>query len=167
MEKGMKIAVYPGSFDPITNGHIEILRRALKIFDKVIILLAINPGKVTSFTNEERLKMLQNVANIFPKDQVNVDQTDGLTVNYAKQHHAVALVRGLRAVPDFEYEHEIYAGNQFINPEIEMVFFMAKHQHEFISSSMIKQMHQSGVDVSTLVPAMVKNYLANKWPQRK
>jgi pantetheine-phosphate adenylyltransferase len=167
MEKNMKIAIYPGSFDPITNGHIDVLKRALKIFDRVILLLAINPGKTTTFSTEDRLAMLQKVASTFPASQVTVDFTDGLTVQYAKAHQAIALVRGLRAVPDFEYEHEIYAGNQFINPEVEMVFFMAKQHHQFISSSMIKQLHQSGVEIKDLVPEIVKTFLEKKWPQRK
>jgi pantetheine-phosphate adenylyltransferase len=163
----MKIAIYPGSFDPITNGHLDVLHRALKIFDQVILLLAIHPGKQTTFNLEERLLMLQEVAATFPPQKVLVDQTKGLTLDYAKAHGAIALVRGLRAVPDFEYEHEIYAGNQFINPNIEMVFFMAKQQHEFISSSMVKQLHQQGVDVNALVPVGVAKQLTLKLPYRK
>jgi pantetheine-phosphate adenylyltransferase len=162
MEKNMKIAIYPGSFDPITNGHVDILQRALTIFDHVILLLAINPNKQSSYPVNDRLAMLRAVANTFPSGKVTVDHTNGLTVRYAESKGAIALVRGLRAVPDFEYEHEIYAGNQIINSNIEMVFFMAKNNHEMISSTLIKQLYQSDVDISALVPKVVLPLLKKK-----
>ena len=158
----MKIAIYPGSFDPITNGHVDILQRALTIFDHVILLLAVNPNKQSSYAVNDRLAMLRAVANTFPYGKVTVDHTNGLTVRYAESKGAIALVRGLRAVPDFEYEHEIYAGNQIINSKIEMVFFMAKNNHEMISSTLIKQLHQSDVDISALVPKVVLPLLKKK-----
>jgi pantetheine-phosphate adenylyltransferase len=154
-----KIAIYPGSFDPITNGHIDIIKRSLKIFDHVIILLASHPTKSASFSVMDRLTMLQEVAQSIDPVRLRVDATSGLTVEYAKKHHAVALVRGLRAIPDFDYEHEIFAANQFIDESIDMVFFMAKNQNEFISSSMIRQLHKNGVNVSDLVPPIVLKYL--------
>ena len=162
METNMKIAIYPGSFDPITNGHVDILQRALTIFDHVILLLAVNPNKQSSYAVNDRLAMLRAVANTFPSGKVTVDHTNGLTVRYAESKGAIALVRGLRAVPDFEYEHEIYAGNQIINSKIEMVFFMAKNNHEMISSTLIKQLHQSDVDISALVPKVVLPLLKKK-----
>jgi len=162
METNMKIAIYPGSFDPITNGHVDILQRALTIFDHVILLLAVNPNKQSSYAVNDRLAMLRAVANTFPSGKVTVDHTNGLTVRYAESKGAIALVRGLRAVPDFEYEHEIYAGNQIINSNIEMVFFMAKNNHEMISSTLIKQLHQSDVDISALVPKVVLPLLKKK-----
>lgn len=158
----MKIAIYPGSFDPITNGHVDILQRALTIFDHVILLLAINPNKQSSYPVKDRLAMLRAVANTFLSGKVTVDHTNGLTVRYAESKGAIALVRGLRAVPDFEYEHEIYAGNQIINSNIEMVFFMAKNNHEMISSTLIKQLYQSDVDISALVPKVVLPLLKKK-----
>lgn len=158
----MKIAIYPGSFDPISNGHVDILQRALTIFDHVILLLAINPNKQSSYPVKDRLAMLRAVANTFPSGKVTVDHTNGLTVRYAESKGAIALVRGLRAVPDFEYEHEIYAGNQIINSNIEMVFFMAKNNHEMISSTLIKQLYQSDVDISALVPKVVLPLLKKK-----
>lgn len=158
----MKIAIYPGSFDPITNGHVDILQRALTIFDHVILLLAVNPNKQSSYPVNDRLAMLRAVANTFPPGKVTVDHTNGLTVRYAESKGAIALVRGLRAVPDFEYEHEIYAGNQIINSNIEMVFFMAKNNHEMISSTLIKQLYQSDVDISALVPKVVLPLLKKK-----
>lgn len=151
----MKIAIYPGSFDPITNGHVDILKRSLTIFDHVILLLAVNPNKQTTYSVKDRLAMLQLVANTFATGSVTVDHTNGLTVRYAESKGAIALVRGLRAVPDFEYEHEIFAGNQIINSKVEMVFLMAKNNHEMISSSLIKQLHQSDVDITSLVPKVI------------
>lgn len=158
----MKIAIYPGSFDPMTNGHFDILQRALSIFDQVILLLAVNPNKQSSYSVNDRLAMLRSIANTFPSGRVIVDHTTGLTIRYAESKGAIALVRGLRAVPDFEYEHEIFAGNQIINSKIEMVFFMAKNNHEMISSSLIKQLHQSDVDITTLVPKVVLPFLKKK-----
>jgi pantetheine-phosphate adenylyltransferase len=158
----MKIAIYPGSFDPITNGHFDILQRALTIFDHVILLLAVNPMKQSTYSVKDRLAMLQSVAKTLPSGKVTVDHTNGLTVRYAESKGAIALVRGLRAVPDFEYEHEIYAGNQIINSKIEMVFLMAKNNHEMISSTLIKQLHQSDVDITALVPKVVLPFLKKK-----
>ncbi len=162
METKMKIAIYPGSFDPITNGHVDILQRALTIFDHVILLLAINPNKQSSYPVKDRLAMLRAVANTFLSGKVTVDHTNGLTVRYAESKGAIALVRGLRAVPDFEYEHEIYAGNQIINSNIEMVLFMAKNNHEMISSTLIKQLYQIDFDISALVPKVVLPLLKKK-----
>ena len=158
----MKTAIYPGSFDPITNGHVDILQRALTIFDHVILLLAVNPNKQSTYSVNDRLAMLQSVAKTLPSGSVTVDHTNGLTIRYAESKGAIALVRGLRAVPDFEYEHEIYAGNQIINSKIEMVFLMANNNHEMISSSLIKQLHQNDVDITALVPKVVLPFLKKK-----
>lgn len=158
MEEFMKIAVYPGSFDPITEGHLDILRRALKIFDRVILLLAINPSKRTTFTAKERLEMMRLATKSF-KDVVAVDATDGLSVKYAKDHQAIALVRGLRAIPDFEYENEMQSANEFIDKSIETIFFISHHRSSFISSSLIKEMNAQNVDIQELVPPAVLSYL--------
>jgi pantetheine-phosphate adenylyltransferase len=154
----MRIAIYPGSFDPITNGHLDILKRALSIFDRVIVLLAINPYKSTTFSVAERLELIEGaVAHL--GSRVSVDSTAGLSVRYAKEHGASALVRGMRAVPDFEYESQIAAGNEFIDPDVEMVFFMSRSRAAFISSSTIKQLAQQGVDITPLVPENVNRFL--------
>ena len=148
----MKVAVYPGSFDPITNGHLEILKRALNIFDKVIMLVAINPNKKTRFSPEERVNMIKEAVN---DDRVVVDSCAGLTVEYAKEHGATHLIRGLRAVTDFEYEFSLASANDYIDSSIDTVFLMSKAEKSFINSSMIMELYQSGVDVSALVPPSV------------
>ena len=148
----MKIAVYPGSFDPITNGHLEILDRALNIFDKVIMLVAVNPNKKTRFSAEERVAMIKEAVN---NPRVEVDSFDGLTVKYAKEHGAHHLIRGLRAVTDFEYEFSLASANDYIDESIDTVFLMSKVEKSFINSSMIMELYQSGVDISALVPASV------------
>ncbi|MCX5775134.1 MAG: pantetheine-phosphate adenylyltransferase [Firmicutes bacterium] len=149
----MRIAVYPGSFDPITNGHLEIIKRALKIFDKVIVLVANNPEKHMFFSIEERLEMIS--AAVVDLKHVEVDASAGLSVTYAREHGAVALVRGLRAVSDFEYEFSLAAGNEYIDSSVEMIFFMSRSGSTFISSSMIKDLYDNGVDILPLVPPSV------------
>ena len=149
----MKVAVYPGSFDPITNGHLDILHRACRVFDKVIVLVAVNPNKKSNFTSEERVEMIKEATKDL--DGVEVFADSGLTVKFAKEHGATHLIRGLRAVSDFEYEFQLASANEFVDASIDMVFFMARGDKTFISSSAIMEMARSGVDVSTLVPASV------------
>lgn len=148
----MRVAVYPGSFDPITNGHLEILRRALNVFDRVIVLVAINDNKKARFPAEERVAMIREAVN---DERVSVDFYNGLTVEYAKNHGATHLIRGLRAVTDFEYEFSLASANDFIDSSIDTVFLMSKAEQSFINSSMIMELHQKGVDVSNLVPLSV------------
>ncbi len=155
----MKIAVYPGSFDPITNGHIDILKRSLEVFDKVIMLVASNSSKKNYFTAEERKAMVEEAVEELGLKNVEVDCYDGLTVEYAKQHGAKFLIRGLRAVTDFEYEFQLASANEYAAEDIDMIFFMAKNDKSFISSSTIIELHTHGVDVSPLVPAAVLKYL--------
>ena len=149
----MSIAIYPGSFDPITNGHLDILNRALKVFDKVIVLIAVNPNKKSRFASEIRKIMVEEAVNNDPR--VEVDVYDGLTVEYAKQHGATHLIRGLRAVTDFEYEFQLATANDFIDSNIDTIFLMSKNDKSFINSSMIMELHEKGVDVSALVPESV------------
>ena len=148
----MKIAVYPGSFDPITNGHLEILKRALNIFDRVIMLVAVNPDKKTRFSPEDRVAMIKEAVD---DERVSVDSYDGLTVEYAKTHGAKHLIRGLRAVTDFEYEFSLASANDFIDSSVDSVFLMSKAEKSFINSSMIMELFQRGVDISSLVPPSV------------
>ena len=148
----MKVAIYPGSFDPITNGHLEILKRALGIFDKVIVLVAVNDNKKSRFSVDERVAMIKEAVD---DSRVEVDSYNGLTVEYAKKHGANHLIRGLRAVTDFEYEFSLASANDYIDSSIDTVFLMSKVEKSFINSSMIMELYRSGVDVSNLVPPSV------------
>lgn len=153
----MKKAVYPGSFDPITNGHLDILKRALEVFDEVIVLVADNKDKKSRFTVKERVEMIKDATKNVKG--VKVDSTPGLTVEYAKKIGAKHLIRGLRAVTDFEYEFSLAEANRYIDPSIDIVFFMANQDCSFISSSVINEMTKSHVDIRKLVPeSVVKMY---------
>jgi len=149
----MKVAIYPGSFDPITNGHLDVVSRAAQIFDKVIILVAINEAKNSRFPVNERVDMIKESISKYPN--VEVDSYDGLTVDYAKKHNAKFLIRGLRAVTDFEYEFQLASANDFADPDIDTIFLMSKVEKTFINSSMIIELHKKGKDVSSLVPEAV------------
>jgi len=155
----MKIAVYPGSFDPITNGHIDILKRALDIFDKVIVLVAVNDAKKGRFSLDERVEMIKESIEELGLTNVEVDSTVGLTVKYAKEHNASHLIRGLRAVTDFEYEFQLASANEYADPSIDSIFLMSKVEKSFINSSMIYEMAKSGIDVTNLVPKAVAKRL--------
>ncbi len=156
----MKIAVYPGSFDPITNGHISILKRSVEIFDKVILLLAVNPNKSSTFSKEERLQMMKEAVKDIPN--VEVDYDPGLVVNYCVKKGAKHIIRGLRAVSDFEYEFQLAAANEYANPDIDMVFFMARANETFVSSSAVNELHKNNVDIAKLVPPVVLEYYKQK-----
>jgi len=156
------IAIYPGTFDPITMGHIDIVDRALDIFDKVVIGLAVNSEKVPLFSLEERTIMIKEC---FPNDysRIEVDQISGLLVKYAHQKKAKAIVRGLRAVSDFDYEFQLALMNRRIEREVETVFLMTGFRWIFISSSIIKDAARHGGDVSGLVPDHVCEKLREKY----
>lgn len=149
----MRIAVYPGSFDPITNGHMDILTRATKVFDRIIVLLAINPAKKSRFSLEKRKAMIEE--SIRGLEGVSVDIYEGLTVDYCRKVGATHIIRGLRAVTDFDYEFQMAGANRFVDPNIDMVFFMASNEHAFISSSTVNELALSGADISSLVPPAV------------
>jgi len=157
------MAVYPGSFDPITNGHIDLLERALKIFDNVIIAIAANPGKQPLFSTEERLEMIRDSLADHPlKDRVQVDLFEGLLVDYVQSIPGRAIVRGLRAISDFEYEFQMALMNRKLNADIETAFIMTGMRWIYISSRIIKEVVRSGGDVSGLVPVNVQKKLIER-----
>jgi len=157
------LAVYPGSFDPITNGHLDLLSRGLKLFDKIIIAVAVNPAKAPLFTLEERLDLIRASLEYFPqKDRVDVDAFEGLLVDYVKQVGAKAILRGLRAVSDFEYEFQMALMNRRLNSEVETFFLMTGMRWIYISSRIIKEVAMAGGCVTGLVPEPVEKKLIER-----
>ncbi|MFH1124189.1 MAG: pantetheine-phosphate adenylyltransferase [Pseudomonadota bacterium] len=161
MNKSGKVVIYPGTFDPITNGHLSILTRALKIFDKLIIAILINPQKVALFSMDERIEMIREVL----KDQPNVevDFFDGLLVDYVVKKKTNVVLRGLRALSDFEYEFQTALMNRKLNREVQTIFLMTDYKWFYISSSIIKEAASMGGDISGLVPATVSRKLRQKF----
>jgi pantetheine-phosphate adenylyltransferase len=156
-----KIAVYPGSFDPVTNGHCDVVRRGLKIFDKVVIAVSTNGTKDPLFTIQERLEMLQESFKETP--EIEVDSFDGLLVDYVAERRADAILRGLRAVSDFEHEFQMALMNRKLNRDIETVFLMTGLRWIFISSSIIKEAARFGGDTRGMVPDIVSKRLKEKF----
>ena len=156
-----KIAIYPGSFDPVTNGHLDIVKRGLKLFDKIIVTILYNPGKETLFTVDERLDMLQmSMKNL---SNVEIDRFDGLLVDYAAKRKANAILRGMRAVSDFEYEFQMALMNRRLNREIQTVFLMTGLRWIFTSSSIIKEAARFGGNIEGMVPSMVLKRIKEKF----
>ena len=155
------IAVYPGSFDPITNGHLDLIQRALKIFDRIIVAVAVNPVKQPLFTIEERVEMIRVSLQDHP--QVSCDTFDGLLVKYAISRNARAVLRGLRAVTDFEYEFQLAMMNRRLEPELETVFLMTGLRWVFLSSSILKEAAYHGGDIQGMVPEIVFEMLKKKF----
>lgn len=152
-----RIAVYPGSFDPVTNGHLDVIRRAAGIFDKVIVGVGRNVGKAPLFTTEERVSLIQ--VAVSELQNVEVQSFDGMLVAFAKQHGASVLVKGLRAISDFEYEFQMALANRHLDPSVETMFLMTSAEYQFLSSSIVKEMVRVGGDCSPLVPAVVMDAL--------
>lgn len=157
----MKIAIYPGTFDPVTNGHLDILQRALGVFDKVIIAVAADSNKHPLFSLDERLQLLKESTSDI--DGVNVELFEGLTVEFAQRCGAVAIIRGLRALSDFEYEFQLALMNKKLAPDIETVFLMTKGEFSFISSSAIKWAASLNGGISEFVPINVEKALIKKY----
>ncbi len=157
----MKLAVCPGSFDPVTNGHLDIIERAALLFDQVVVAVSINSGKKPLFTVKERLELLKKTLK--PYNNVSVDSFSGLTVNYAAQKKAVAIIRGLRAISDFENEFQMALTNKKLQPEIETVFLMAQAQWSFLSSSVVKEVASFGGCIKDFVPQLVEKKLKEKF----
>lgn len=160
----MTIAVYPGSFDPITNGHIDVLNRASKLFEHVIIAVLVNPSKKPFLPIDVRIRLIQeSVANL---GNVEVDKFNGLTVDYAKQKNAKVLIRGLRAVSDFEHEMQMAQMNKTLSNDIETIFLVPRADYNFLSSSLVREVSMFGGNIENMVPEPVNNYLTEYYKER-
>jgi len=160
---GARLAVYPGTFDPITNGHAYILKRSLKIFDRLVVALAVNVRKTPLFSVEERREMIMDAVDRDPR--IEVDAFEGLLVDYMRRRAATTVIRGLRALADFEYEFQSAHMNRRLAPDVETLFLMTSEESFYVSSSLVKEVALMGGDVSGLVPAGVAAALAAKRKQ--
>lgn len=156
----MRTVIYPGSFDPLTNGHLDVVQRATKLFDRVIVAVARNESKHPLFTLEERVQMVERAVGHLP--HVEADSFDGLLIEYVERRGAQAVVRGLRAVSDFEFEFQLALMNRKLNERIETIFMMPKDTYTFLSSRIVKEIASLGGDVSAFVPAHVCVALSGK-----
>lgn len=160
-----KIVIYPGTFDPITNGHLSIVTRGLKIFDKLVIAILNNPGKAPLFTFDERKEMIEEALK--GKPNVEFDSFDGLLVDYVVKRGAKIVLRGLRALSDFEYEFQMALMNRKLNREVQSIFLMTDYKWFYISSTIIKEAARYGGDINGLVPAIVRKKLNEKFGTKK
>lgn len=154
-------AVYPGSFDPLTNGHLDIIKRAAKLYDEVTVAVLINTTKTGLFTLEERVEMIRQVVAEIPN--VKVDSFVGLLVDYCRNNDIKVIIRGLRAVSDYEYEMQIAQMNRTLNKEVETVFLMTNTKYSFLSSSIVKEVTKFGGDVDGIVPPIVQDKMKSKY----
>jgi pantetheine-phosphate adenylyltransferase len=157
----MSVAVYPGSFDPITNGHLDIVERAAAVFDTVIVAVLANPKKAPLLSVDQRIDVIRAAvaAHVVPDERVEVDSFDGLTVEFARSRGASAIVRGLRAISDFETEIQLAHNNRVLESEVDSVFFMTSAANSYVSSSLVKEIASFGGDVSTMVPTAAREAL--------
>ena len=163
MTNNLRVGVYPGTFDPVTNGHVDIIRRAARTVDTLIVGVAINGGKGPLFSLDERTAMVnEEIISLGISDRVKVRPFDSLLVQFAADQNANCIIRGLRAVSDFEYEFQMVGMNTRLNPNIETIFLMASENHQFIASRLVKEIHSLGGDVSSFVPTVVLKHLENK-----
>src|SRR5579863_4582236 len=156
----MRTVIYPGSFDPLTNGHLDVIERATKLFDNVIVAVALNEGKHPLFSQQERVEMVARAVKPLPK--VKADAFDFLLIEYVQRRSAQAVIRGLRAVSDFEFEFQLALMNRKLNERIETIFMMPKDTYTFLSSRLVKEIASLGGDVSPFVPAHVGDALRTK-----
>jgi pantetheine-phosphate adenylyltransferase len=164
----MSVAVYPGSFDPITNGHVDIIGRAANVFERVIVAVLANPRKTPLLPVEERIRVIREaLAEVdVPPDRLEVTSFDGLTVDFCHAHEATAIVRGLRAISDFETEMQLAHNNRVLAPDIDTVFFMTSIANGYVSSSLVKEIASFGGDVSAMLPAAASKALATALARR-
>ncbi|HEY6119455.1 MAG TPA: pantetheine-phosphate adenylyltransferase [Pyrinomonadaceae bacterium] len=163
----MRRAIYPGSFDPVTNGHLDIIERGCKLFDEIIIAILVNPEKKPFFATEERQSMLEEVLQQIDRGScvVKVDAFQGLLVQYAVQQNADAIVRGIRAISDYEYELQMALMNRRLEPSIETVFMMPAETYSYVSSRLVKEVFQLGGELTGLVPTLVETEMKKKVSQ--
>lgn len=161
----MKKVIYPGTFDPVTNGHIDIIKRAIELFDEVVVTVAKNPGKTAMFTVDERVAMLNESLKEY--DNVMVDSFGGLVVDHAREIGAVGIIRGLRAVSDFEYEFQMALMNRKLNDELATIFLMPHEKYTYLNSTIIRNLSQFEGDVTEFVPPVVLEKLKEKQRQNK
>ena len=157
----MKIAVYPGSFDPITNGHLDIIQRSSQVFDKLIVAVVKNHSKEPLFSIEERIRLIQKAVGDIPN--VEVDHFDGLLVNFVAARGAQIIIKGLRAISDFEYEFQMASLNHKLQPDVETMFMMTNHKYSYLSSSMEKEIAGLGGSIRDLVPDEILNDILDKF----
>ncbi|MDZ4711627.1 MAG: pantetheine-phosphate adenylyltransferase [bacterium] len=155
------IAIYPGTFDPVTNGHLDIIERASGIFNKVIVAVAVNQSKKPIFTQEERKEMITNVTSDI--ENVEADLFEGLLVRYAEKKRATVIIRGLRAISDFEYEFQMSLTNRKLSPAINTIFLMPNEKYSFLNSSIVRELASYDADVKEFVPAYVLEKLKKKF----
>jgi len=158
-----KTAIYPGSFDPVTNGHIDIIKRGLKLFDKIIVTILENPAKKSLFTIDERIELLKASLKDIENGNIEIASYGGLLVDYAVKRDAQAILRGMRAVSDFDYEFQMALMNRKLNREVQTVFLMTGLRWIFTSSSIIKEAAQFGGDIASMVPPVVYEELKKKY----
>jgi pantetheine-phosphate adenylyltransferase len=165
----MRRAIYPGSFDPVTNGHLDIIERGCKLFDEIIISILINPEKQPFFTIEERIEMLAEVVKDISRGgcKVRIDSFGGLLVNYAVAQNANAIVRGIRAISDYEYELQMALMNRRLEPGIETVFMMPAETYSYVSSRLVKEVFQLGGTIGGLVPPLVESRMKEKLDRQR
>ena len=159
------LAIYPGSFDPLTNGHVDIIQRGSRLFDRIVVAILLNVEKSPLFTVDERVDIAREVFRSNPN--VEVDTFDGLLVDYARRTRAGVIVRGLRAISDFEYEMQMALMNRNLNPEVETVFMMPAEPYTYVSSRLVKEVAALGGSVSNLVPSLVEERLRRKKHRRE
>jgi len=153
-------AIYPGSFDPVTNGHLDLIQRALSLFDELLVVIAVNPGKASLFTIEERIEMMRRAVKGFKK--VKIESFKGLTVDFARKQKGNVLIRGLRAISDFDYEFQMALTNRKLAPKIDTVFLMPSESYFYVSSRLIKEIASHQGDISSYVPAFVRDRVVKK-----
>jgi pantetheine-phosphate adenylyltransferase len=160
MSSAVRLAVYPGSFDPLTNGHVDIIQRGARLFDRIVVAILVNVDKQALFPADERVAIIREVFS--GQANVEVETFGGLLVDYVKRRQANVIVRGLRAVADFEFEMQMALMNRHLNPDVETVFMMPSEQYTYVSSRLVKEVAALGGSVSGLVPSIVETRLADR-----